>query len=190
MKTNTACIAVMAASAALGLTGCAWDTRAAKPKVTTPASAVASRAPSPTTTSTTPPGPSPARAQEAEAIALVRSYVDEFNKALKSGSTTAFRATFNKDCAICLGDATTIDGYVRSHKEITGGAYMLIAPAAIRTPSGQIWVQAQLSQAAARILDKNGHTLDKFAVVPRFGFTWKTKSVPGGPLIIFDSVPS
>ena len=191
MKTTTARIAVIVASAALGLTACGEDTRAADPKVTTPASPVATRAPSPTTTSTTPPGPSRAQAaQETAAIAMVRAYVDEYNKALQSGSTTAFRDTFNKTCALCFGDANRIDEYTRSNRTITGGAFTLIAPRAIRMSSGKILVQAQLSQAAARILDKNGHILEKFKLTPTIGFTWTTKPIPSGTLIIVDSVPS
>jgi hypothetical protein len=159
-----------------------------------PAGPVATSAPSPAptrTTTTAPPGQSSTRAsEEAAAIAVVRKYVTEFNEALKSGRTTAFRATFKPSCALCLGDAMTIDEYTRSNKRIAGGAYTLITPRAVRMSSGQFLVQAELSQTAARILDRNGRALDKFAVVPRFGFTWTTKPIPGGTLIIVDSVPS
>jgi len=182
-------MAALAAAIALGLTACTGNTHSADPKVTSPATSVATSVPSPVT-SATPPGASLAHdAQEAAAIALVRAYVDEYNKALKSGSTTAFRDTFNKSCALCFGDASRIDEYTRNNRKITGGTFTLIAPRAIRMSYGKILVQAQLSQATARILDKNGHTLEKFAVVPRFGFTWITKPVPGGTLIM-DSVPS
>jgi len=193
VKTTTPRITAIAAAVAFGLTGCAGGSQAADPKVTTPAKPLTTRAPSPNTTnaSTAPPGTSPAQtSQETAAIALVRAYVDEYNNALQSGSTTAFRDTFNKRCALCFGDARRIDEYTRSSRTINGGAFTLIAPKAIRMSSGQILVQAELSQAAARIMDKNGHTLDKFAVVPRFGFTWTTKPVPEGTLVIVDSVPS
>ena len=113
----------------------------ADPKVTTPAKPLTTRAPSPDTTnaSTAPPGTSPAQtSQETAAIALVRAYVDEYNNALQSGSTTAFRDTFNKRCALCFGDARRIDEYTRSSRTINGGAFTLIAPKAIRMSSGQI----------------------------------------------------
>jgi len=185
VKTNTARIAALAASAALGLTACGGDTRAADAKVTTPARPVASRTPSPATNKTTPPWPSPAQAsQETAAIALVRTYVAVYNKALQSGSTTAFRDTFKETCALCLGDASRIDEYDRSSKKIVGGTFTLMAPAAIRTPSGQIWVQAQLRQAAARILDRDGHTLENFKLTPTIGFTWRTKPSSGDKLVI------
>jgi len=121
---------------------------------------------------------------------LVRSYVAEYNKALQSGSTTAFRATFQQTCALCFADANTIDRYVRSSRKITGGAFTLIAPTAVRTSSGQIWVQAQVSQAAAKILDRDGRTLEKFNTTRPFGFTWRTKLGSGGRLIIFESMSS
>ena len=191
MKTNRTGIATVAVSVALGLTGCAGHSRAADPRVTPPAGSVAPSAPVPTPSTTAPPTQSSRHAsEEAAAIAVVRAYVDEYNNALQSGSTTAFRDTFNKRCALCFGDARRIDEYTRSSRTINGGAFTLIAPKAIRMSSGQILVQAELSQAAARIMDKNGHTLDKFAVVPRFGFTWTTKPVPEGTLVIVDSVPS
>ncbi len=75
-------------------------------------------APPTTTASATPtqdPGPA--------AIAAVQRMFDAYNAMLKSGSSTAYRATFTKTCALCLGDAQTIDAIARKHERIVGGQY-------------------------------------------------------------------
>ena len=195
MKTNRACIAVLAASAALGLTGCAEDSRAADPKVTTPASPVATKAPSPVptgTSTTTPPKQSSLRAsEEAAAIAVVRKYVAEYNKALQSGSTTAFRDTFKKTCAFCFGDANRLDEVFRKNQRIHGLRSAIASP--IVTFNGvahggpQIWVEGQLSQAGGQVLTASGAVVHNITPKPAFRVLWEVK--PGtSPVIVASEI--
>ena len=185
MKTNRAGIATVAVAVALGLTGCAGDSRAADPKVTTPAS-VASSAPGPAATSTAPPTQSSRRAaEEATAIAVVRKYVDEYNEALLSGSTTAFRATFKESCAMCLGNATIIDQIFRKKQRLHGLQYTLKSPLVTLHDSRQIWVEAWMSQAGGQVLSASGAVAETFTPVARFRFLWRIK--PGASPVIFGS---
>ena len=189
MKTTTARIAAIAASAALGLAACGGDTHAADPKFTPPASPLATRAPSPantSTASTTPPGQSPSRAgQEAAAIALVRTYVDEYNKALQSGSTTAFRSTFKETCAVCLGDAVEIDKAFRKRQRIRGLQYDLESPRVTVHDNRQIFVEVQMSQAGGRLLTASGNVVQSFTPTVPFRFNWRVE--PGTSPVIFGS---
>ena len=191
MKTTTARIAAItsiAASAALGLTACGGDTPAADPKVTTPTSPVATAAPGPTTStsSTTPTGQSPSRTnQETAAIALVRGYVDEYNKALQSGSTTAFRATFKETCAVCLADAVEIDKAFRKKQRIRGLQYALESPRVTFHDNRQIFVEVQMSQAGGRLLTASGNVVQSFTPTVAFRFNWRVE--PGGSPVIFGS---
>jgi hypothetical protein len=189
VKTNGACFAAIAASVALGLTGCAGDSRAADPKVTTPAgsAATATSAPGPAPTrtasaaTTTPPGQSSLRAsEEAAAIALVRTYVDEYNKALQSGSTTAFRETFKESCPLCLGDANRLDEVFKKNQRIHGLRSAVASP--IVTFSGvahggpQIWVEGQLSQAGGQVLAASGAVVHNITPTPAFRVLWEVKA--------------
>jgi hypothetical protein len=189
VKTSTAGIAAIATSVALGLTGCAGDSQAADPKVTTPAGPAATSPPSlpPTrTTTTAPPGQSSTRAsEEAAAIAVVRSYVAEYNKALKSGSTTAFRATFKESCPLCLDDASRIDETFRKKQRPHGLQATLTSPLVTLHDSGQIWVEAWMSQAGGQLLSASGAASDTFTPVPKFRFLWRVK--PGSSPVIFGS---
>jgi hypothetical protein len=152
VKTSTAGIAALTVAVALGLTGCAGDSKAADPKVTTPAGSAATSPPSPAPTTTAPPGQSSTRAfEEAAAIAVVRAYVDEYNKALQSGSTAAFRATFKETCAKCLGNATIVDEVFKKRQRIHGLKYTLDSPLVTFHDSRLIFVEGQLSQRVNRV---------------------------------------
>jgi hypothetical protein len=183
----------MAASAALGLTGCAGGSRAADPEVTSPVGAVVTSAPSPAPTSTTspttttaPPTQSSARAsQEAAAIALVRTYVAEYNKALKSGSTTAFRATFKESCSMCLGNATILDELFRKNQRIRGLQSTVASPRVVLHDNRQIRVEGQLSQAGGQVLAASSAVVHKITPTPAFPFNWRV--APGASPVIFGS---
>jgi hypothetical protein len=186
VKTSTAGIAALAVSIALGLTGCAGDSKAADPKVTTPARSVATSPPPPAPTTTAPPTQASTRAsEEAAAIAVVRAYVDEYNKALQSGSTTAFRTTFKPSCALCLGDASKIDETFRKKQRIHGLRVALASPLVTFHDSRQIWVEAWMSLTGGQVLSASGAVADTFTPVPRFRFLWRVK--PGSPPVIFGS---
>jgi hypothetical protein len=186
VKTNRAGIAAVAVSIALGLTGCAGDSRAADPKITTPAGPVATSPPSPAPTTTAPPTQSSARAsEEAAAIAVVRAYVDEYNKALQSGSTTAFRTTFKPSCAMCLAEATTIDGTFRQRQRLKGLQYAVASPHVVLHDNRQIWVEGQLSQAGGKVLAASGAVVHDVSPTPAFRFNWRV--TPGASPVIFGS---
>jgi hypothetical protein len=180
----------MAASVALGLTGCGGGSQAADPTDPTPTSVKgATSAPGPAPnrpTSTTQARPSSVRAtQEAAAIALVRTYVDEYNKALKSGSTTAFRETFKQTCAFCLGNATIIDGVFMKNQRLRGLQSALDSPRATLHDSRQIFVEGQLSQAGGQVLSASGAEVKIFKQTRAVRVLWRVK--PGSPPVIFGS---
>ena len=186
MKTSTAGIAALAVSIALGLTGCSGDSRAADPKVTTPAGPAATSPPSPAPTTTAPPGQSSTRAsEEAAAIAVVQKYVDEYNKALQSGSTTAFRATFKETCAMCLGNATRIDEIFRNSQRLNGLNYTLASPRVTLHESRLIFVEGQLSRAGGKVLSASGAVVESFKPSATIRFLWRVK--PGASPVIFGS---
>ena len=188
MKTTTARIAAIAAITALGLTACGGDTRAADAGGTTPASAGPTSPPSPTanTNTTAPPGQPATRAsQEATAIALVRTYVDEYNKALKSGSTTAFRETFKETCAFCFGDANRIDATFRKHQQLRGLRLAVTSLHVSLHDSRQVWVEGQVSQAGGKVLSDSGVVAKSFKQTRAYRFLWRVK--PGAPSLIFGS---
>jgi hypothetical protein len=183
---KTTGIAALAVSVALGLTGCSGDSRAADPKVTTPAGPVATSPPSPAPTTTAPPTQSSTRAsEEAAAIAVVRAYVDEYNKALQSGSTTAFRKTFEPSCALCLEDAGGIDRTFRQKQRPKGLQVTLTSPLVTLHDRRQIWVEAWMSQAGGQVLSASGGVADTFTPVAKFRFLWRVK--PGSSPVIFGS---
>ena len=184
MKTNRARIATVAVAVALVLTGCAGGSQAADPKVTPPAGAVATSAPSPTPTTPAPPTQSLRRtSEEAAAIAVVRAYVDEYNEALQSGSTTAFRATFKKSCPLCLGDANTIDATFGSKQRLRGLQVTLDSPRVTLHESHLIFVEGGLSQARGQVLSASGAVVKSFKPVATFRFLWRVKPGPS-PVII------
>lgn len=191
MKTTPARIAAIAVAAALGLTACGGDTHAADTQVTTPASAEATSPPRPPSpTSTAPPGKSAARAaQEAAAIALVRTYVDEYNKALQSGSTTDFRETFENTCAYCLAEATTIERTFRTKQQLRGLQYTVTSPVVtfngVAHGGPQIWVEGQLSQAGGKVLAASGAVVHNVTPTPPFRVLWEVK--PGASPVIVAS---
>ena len=186
MKATTARITAIAASAALALTGCGAGSQAADPTPTSPAS---TRAPGPAPTSpatTTPPRQSSARAaQEAAAITVVRAYVDEYNKALQSGSTTAFRATFKESCAFCFGDANRIDATFRKDQRLRGLQFAVASLAVTFHDNRQIFVEGQLSQAGGKVLTASGSVLHNITPTPAFRVLWRIK--PGTSPVIFES---
>jgi hypothetical protein len=159
----------------------------------TPTAPAATSAPSlaPTrTTTTAPPRQSSVRAsEEAAAIAVVRKYVTEYNEALKSGSTTAFRATFKESCAMCLAEATTIDGSFRQKQSLRGLQYAVASTLVVFngvTHGGpQIWVQGQLSQAGGQILAPSGTLIQNITPTAGFRVTWRVK--PGSTPVIVES---
>jgi len=194
VKTSTACIATIAASVVLGLTGCAGESRAADPKVTTPAGAAATATsapgPAPTRTAgaatTTPPGQSSLRAsEEAAAIAVVRRYVAEYNEALQSGSTTEFRETFKESCAFCLGNAVIIDGISRKNQQVRGLKYALASPRVTLHESRLIFVEGQLSQAGGQVLSASGAVVKRYTQTRASRVLWRVK--PGASPVIFAS---
>jgi hypothetical protein len=190
VKTSTAGIAALTVSVALGLTGCAGDSKAADPKVTTRAGSAATSPPSPAPTTTAPPTQSSTRAsEEAAAIDLVQTFLAEYNKALQSGSTTAFRATFKESCAMCLAEAETIDGTFRHRQRLQGLQYAVASTLVVFngvTHSGaQIWVQGQVSQAGGQILASSGTVFQSITPTVGFRVTWQVQ--PGSPPVIVGS---
>ncbi len=116
---------------------------------------------------------------------MVRRYVDEFNGALQSGNTTAFRATFNKSCALCLGNANLIDETFRKHQRVHGYRVALTSPLVTLHDSRQIWVEAQLAQAGGQVLSDSGAVVHNVTPTPMFKFLWRVKV--GASPVIFGS---
>jgi hypothetical protein len=168
------------------LTGCSGDSRAADPKTTTPAGSAATSPPSPAPTTAAPPTQSSTRAsEEAAAIAVVRAYVDEYNKALQSGSTTALRATFKETCAKCLGNATIVDEVFKKRQRIHGLKYTLDSLLVTFHDDRLIFVEGQLSQAGGQVLSASGAVVHNVTPTPAFRFLWRIQ--PGASPVIFGS---
>jgi len=115
--------------------------------------------------------------------------VDEYNKALQSGSTTAFRDTFKKSCGMCLAEANTIDETFRKNQQVRRLQYALASP--VVTFNGhfrggpQIWVQGQLSQAGGQILASSGIVMQNITPTAGFRVTWRVK--PGSTPVIVET---
>ena len=186
MKSKTASLVAIAASAALGLTACGGGTPATDPTVTTPPRSVTTSAPSATTTSTTPTTASSTKAsEESAAIALVQAHFAEYNKMLQSGSTTAFRATFEESCASCLGDATTNEAAFRNKQQLRGLEYAVTSLRVTFHDSRQVWVEGDLAQAGGQLVDASGTVIQTFTPTPAFRVLWRVTL--GTPPMIFGS---
>lgn len=128
----------------------------------------------PTTTST--PSVTPDRL--GLAIAAVSRMYAEYNNALKSGRTAAYRATFVGSCQYCVTNAQLIDAFTRKGQTVVGGKYTLRELKLAADQPKFVLVQGYVSQAAARVM-MSDKVVQRYKAVRPFLAVWRVIEIDG-----------
>jgi hypothetical protein len=116
------------------------------------------------------------------AIEAVERMYSEFNLSLRSGDTRRFRATFTRDCGVCLTDAHVTDGIRARGETIHGGGYRLTDVQVVDKESGFLIVQGTISEPAT-VVKKGNRIVAKQDALPPTSFIWHVVAVSGSYLV-------
>jgi hypothetical protein len=173
---------LMGVSVVAVLAACTTPGGATTPPTAAPTASASTSGPTATTTPTTIATTSTA-SDEQLAIQAVERYYAEFNKALQTRRTDAFRKTFKDGCPKCLQAANKIDGAALSGRRFEGGV-TTVAQFKATEPTDKIpgrkVLRGTVSSAPIKVLDASnaivesdtGGSTDRLFVVVRTGDAW------------------
>jgi hypothetical protein len=139
-------------------------------------------------TSTATPSGNPTDLADAAAIAAVQRMYAEFNVALHSLRSDAYRQTFTKGCGYCVSNADLVDGLRDKRERIVGGQFSLTGLRVAYVQPTFVLVEGYLAQDAARIT-KQGSTVKDYKAAPHFRAIWRVERLDGTAVITKEDVP-
>jgi hypothetical protein len=164
----------------LALGGCSGSDPGPAPTTMHPGTAA-------TPTTATPSG-NPTENAYASAIAAVEKMYVEYNLALRSGRTAAYRATFANTCGYCQQNAKFIDANTGRGRSIVGGQFTLTRMHKATIHESDIYVQGRASETAARIVE-SGKTIQRFKAAPSFLVLWTVRQIGEKWIVTKEEVP-